>query len=158
MASIGKHAKKKYAPPLHPSSLRNAVDLSGAQQSQVKQIGPKADKKIPKRFTPIGDAIAGWMDPYEDKTKGGLYVNEETLMDYQTPIFNVVAIGPDVKQIKEGDRCLISPSTPGSKIIIPNGDDKEAILLVRETHVLAVCDPSDPLLQPKPLKSELITE
>lgn len=70
--------------------------------------------RIPKTFTPYGDRIA-LQAIRQDQTKGGIQL-PGTLKAANQPISLhawVIAIGPECKQVKEGDIVVLPPEFAG---------------------------------------------
>jgi chaperonin GroES len=79
---------------------------------------------------PLGDYVVAVGEEAETKTKSGIYLPEKAAEKPKTA--KVVAVGPNAKQIKEGDRIVYkSFSTTEVKI----GSDE--YILVEEKDVLA---------------------
>jgi len=80
-------------------------------------INPSAN--IPKKtYVPIGRMIAVHAYP-ADKTKAGLVLPEGVANPMETGIALVIAVGPDCKQVKEGDEILY---THQMSAVIHNGN------------------------------------
>jgi co-chaperonin GroES (HSP10) len=73
-------------------------------------------KKVPqKRFIPVGDRVA--LHVYKQtETEGGVLIPDNAKTDYQTPRCRVIAVGPDVKQVKEGDTVLVYGDVAARKV------------------------------------------
>ena len=69
----------------------------------------KNDKPCDKKFVPIGKLVVGQLiqDASGSNTEGGVIIPE--IATWRNPVYAVVACGPECKQIKEGDRVLVSP-------------------------------------------------
>jgi chaperonin GroES len=79
---------------------------------------------------PLGDYVVAVQEEAETKTASGIYLPEKAAEKPKTA--KVVAVGPNAKQIKNGDRIVYkSFSTTEVKV-----DGKEYIL-VKEEDVLA---------------------
>jgi chaperonin GroES len=79
---------------------------------------------------PLGDYVAAMGEEAETKTASGIYLPEKAAEKPKTA--KVVAVGPDVKQVKSGDRIVYkSFSTTEVKV------GKEEYILVKEEDVLA---------------------
>lgn len=77
---------------------------------------------------PLYDRVLIQVDKAPDKTKSGLYIQE----DWKTlpPVGTVIAVGGDVTSVKEGDRVLFERY---AAVILP--DDQRMCL---ESHLLAI--------------------
>lgn len=73
---------------------------------------------FPKTMTPVGSGVLIQRVDFEEKamTDGGLHVPEGTEDSWRTPVGLVVAVGPDVTQIKRGDYVLIAGSTQALRV------------------------------------------
>lgn len=103
--------------PTGPLGLPNGVGAVTLQPGMTPQAksGPPANKEVPRLFTPEGRKIAGWGEPPPTKTDGGLEIPENATNLY-TSVIRVVAVGPECKQIKPGDRVLIGGGVPVGKV------------------------------------------
>ena len=79
---------------------------------------------------PLADLVLAKSDPAETKTASGLYLAEKSQEKPKTA--TVVAVGPDVKNIKAKDK-IIYESYSGTDIRHQNDD----YVLVKEEKVLA---------------------
>lgn len=80
---------------------------------------------------PLGDYVVTVADEAEAKTSSGLYLPENAAEKPKTA--KVVAVGPNVKQVKVGDRVVYkSYSNTDIKV------NKEEYILVKEEDILAV--------------------
>jgi chaperonin GroES len=78
---------------------------------------------------PLADRVVAVREKATEKTKSGLYLPEQTRE--KLSIFTVQAVGPDVKNVKKGDRILYNGYA--SEITFNN----EEILIVKEEDILA---------------------
>lgn len=79
---------------------------------------------------PLGDYVVAVGEEAETKTASGIYLPEQAAEKPKTA--QVVAVGPDVKQVKKGDRIVYkSFSTTEVKV------GKEEYILVKQEDVLA---------------------
>ncbi len=79
---------------------------------------------------PLGDYIVAQGDTANERTASGLYLPNNAQEKPKTA--TVLATGPDVKQVKKGDRIIYkSYSTTDVKV------EKEDYILVKEEDVLA---------------------
>lgn len=84
---------------------RPVIDPTKAVTVTGQKPLPKADKPVPKTFTPVSNIIAGWVEPKDEATKGGVLLGAAAAT-YTTPVVRIVAVGPDCKFVKPGDRVL----------------------------------------------------
>ena len=68
--------------------------------------GRKCEAK-PQVFEPIGDRVVIVPDSRETESPGGIALPEASAEKPQ--VGTVLAFGPDVKQVRPGDRVLFSP-------------------------------------------------
>ncbi len=69
-------------------------------------------KLAKKRFTPTGKKVVLQMFKLTE-TEGGITLPDNVNpLSYKTPHALVVAVGPDVKQLKRGDRVLVPAGAP----------------------------------------------
>ena len=79
---------------------------------------------------PLGEYVVAQADEAANKTASGLYLPDNAAEKPKTA--KVVAIGKDVKQVKNGDRIVYkSYSTTDVKV------DNEEYILVKEEDILA---------------------
>jgi chaperonin GroES len=79
---------------------------------------------------PLGEYVVAVGEEAETKTASGIYLPEKAAEKPKTA--KVVAVGPDVKQVKKGDRIVYkSYSTTDVKV------GKDEYILVKEEDVLA---------------------
>jgi chaperonin GroES len=79
---------------------------------------------------PLGDYVVAQAEEAETKTASGIYLPEQAQEKPKTA--KVVAVGPDAKQLKTGDRIVYkSYSTTDVKV------GSEEYILVKEEDVLA---------------------
>lgn len=100
-----------------------------------------AKKPVPKkRFVPVGDQVA--IHVYlMTETQGGVLLPDRAAEggDWRSPMGLVVAVGPDVKQIKEGDKVVLHPSTVAMKVRF-QGDE---YIVLSESKVCGVVLPEE---------------
>jgi len=81
-------------------------------------------------LNPLGDYLVAKNEEAEAKTASGLYIPESA---QEKPKFSkVVAVGPEVKKVKVGDR-IISKSYSSTEVKV----DKDEYTIVKEEDVLA---------------------
>jgi chaperonin GroES len=79
---------------------------------------------------PLSDYVVAQADEAETKTASGLYLPEKSAEKPKTS--RVIAVGPDVKQVKVGDRIVYKVySTTDVKV------GKDEYILVKEEDILA---------------------
>lgn len=81
------------------------------------------------QIKPLADRVLAVREEAQKKTAGGLYLPDTATE--KTAVFEVKAVGPDVKTLKEGDRILYNGYTSEFKI---DGTD---YLIIKEEDVLA---------------------
>lgn len=64
-----------------------------------------------KTFTPIGRQVAMTWVNKDEMTNGGIVLPEGSMSKMIFAVTEVVAVGPECKQVKEGDRVLIDERT-----------------------------------------------
>jgi chaperonin GroES len=62
---------------------------------------------------PLSDYVVAQADEAETKTASGLYLPEKSAEKPKTS--RVIAVGPDVKQVKVGDRIVYRRVHPGQR-------------------------------------------
>lgn len=81
-------------------------------------------------ISPLGEYVVAVQETAETKTKSGLYLPEAAKEKPQTS--KVVAVGPDVKQVKVGDRIIYGGySNTDVKV------GKDAYQLIKEENIYA---------------------
>ncbi len=101
----------------------NAVSIAGKPQPR-------------KRFTPIGRKVVIYAYKV-DETAGGVALPDVAVEkgDWRTPVGLVLAVGPEVKQVKEGQRVLVHPSTPVMKVKYEGDAD---CVVMEEEHIAGI--------------------
>ncbi|HSX00172.1 MAG TPA: co-chaperone GroES [Patescibacteria group bacterium] len=79
---------------------------------------------------PLGDYVVAEPEEAPTKTASGLYLPEKTAE--KPKVAKVLAVGPNAKQVKVGDRILYKSYSP-TEVKVENKD----YLLVKEEDVLA---------------------
>src|SRR6267142_250789 len=79
-----------------------------AKTQMYDGVGDPILKRAVKTFTPICEGVAIQVIP-QTQTEGGLVIpeNAQKGSNYISPTGWVVAVGPEVKQIKVGDKVLL---------------------------------------------------
>lgn len=85
------------------------------------------------KLRPLKDSVIIELIPEKDRTKGGIYIPDNA-QDKPTS-GKVIAIGPECKEIKEGDQVAYGRYA-GTELII--GD--EGFLVLLEKDILAVME------------------
>lgn len=81
-------------------------------------------------INPLGDRVVGQQLEAEQKTASGLYLPDQARE--KPKVAKLVAVGPDVKSLKVGDKILYKDfSTTDVKV------DDEEFIIVKEEDVLA---------------------
>lgn len=79
---------------------------------------------------PLGDYVVAQAEEAQTKTASGLYLPEKSAEKPKTAV--VVAVGPDAKQVKVGDKIVYKTySTTDVKV------GKEDFILVKQEDILA---------------------
>ena len=86
-----------------------------------------------KTFIPFGDLIAVLPFEHEGKERG-LIMPDEAKGSVVIPRGEVIAAGPECKQVKEGDLVLISNDRPGARF----SNDGYEYLMFREAAVWGI--------------------
>lgn len=93
-----------------------------------------AVRTIPEKlFRPIGKCVALHVFRVEE-TEGGLVLPDGAGESYRTPVAQVVAIGPEVSQVKEGDKVLVHGSLPTARVCHKGWE----YCIVEEKHILGI--------------------
>ena len=79
---------------------------------------------------PLSDYVVAQAEAAETKTASGLYLPEKAAEKPKTA--KVLAVGPDVKQVKKGDRIVYKSYSPTEVKV-----GQEEFILVKEEDVLA---------------------
>jgi len=90
-----------------------------------------AKKKV--NFKPLRDWIL-LPDPRKTKTESGIILDEATANKLTTNILEVLAVGPESKNVKKGDTVMIDPAVAGMIIEV----DEVSYVLVAEFHCLGI--------------------
>jgi co-chaperonin GroES (HSP10) len=88
-------------------------------------------KKI--NFKPTRDWIL-LPDPRKTKTESGIILDETTANKLVTNVLEVLAVGPDTKNVKKGDTVMIDPAVAGMIIEV----EEVSYVLVSEFHCLGI--------------------
>ena len=79
---------------------------------------------------PLGDYVVATAEEAETKTASGLFLPEKAAEKPKTA--KVVAVGPEAKQVKVGDRIVYKPYGPTEVKV-----GKDLYILVKEEDILA---------------------
>ncbi len=82
-----------------------------------------------KTFTPFGDQVVVWVHR-KDETEAGLLLPDGVADPDRTPTCTVIAVGPNCKQIKEGDELVLPNATQG--IVMCHGGSGRLVLFKEE--------------------------
>lgn len=82
---------------------------------------------------PLGARIIARAIEIETKTKGGIYLAEATAKNARPELADVLATGPEVEEVKKGDRIVYTKYGPDT--IRHNGEE---LLVILEEDCLAV--------------------
>lgn len=69
-----------------------------------------------------------------DKTEAGIVIPDTAKDSWRTPVCKVIDVGPDVLQVKVGDRVLVPPSAPLDKVRYENKE----YLMIKEVLIHGV--------------------
>lgn len=89
-----------------------------------------------KKFTPFGDKVAIQVTKPSETTDAGLILPEISQERFTTPIALVIAVGPECKQVREGQFVLV----PNSMIVQKVCYDKDDLMVMSEKDVIGVID------------------
>ena len=82
------------------------------------------------KITPLADRVVAELEEAKNKTASGLYLPEQA--KEKPKVAQVLAVGPEVKQVKTGQRILFKEySTTEVKV------DGKDYLLIKEEDILA---------------------
>ena len=92
-----------------------------------------------KQFTPVGDRVV--FKPHKPRQlHAGLVLPDDTMLF--SPTGTVVAVGPDCKQIKEGDVVAVDPGLVLNLLHLPySATDKHLFCCCAEDKIHVVLDP-----------------
>lgn len=94
--------------------------------------------KPKKTFTPTGVRIALVNVQDNKKMPSGLELPDTASASIITPMAQVLAVGPDVKGIKEGDWVLVHPGIKGT---IVRHEGQTVVVVVQHAILGVVCEP-----------------
>ena len=69
-----------------------------------------------------------------DKSPGGIVIPDSAPKDFQTPECTVLAVGPEVKYVRVGDRVLVSEMVMASKVFV----ERASFVLVKEEQLYGI--------------------
>lgn len=81
-------------------------------------------------ITPLGDRVVAVQEEVQAKTASGLYLPDTAKEKSAAAL--VIAVGPDVKALKKGDKILFKEYATTNVTI-----EKQEYLIVREEDILA---------------------
>lgn len=114
---------------------RNRNYNKQGRETMGKLITGQPEERAKKTFTPLTNWIA--VQPIKaDTTEGGLSLLGSAKEAYRTPTAWVIAVGPDCKVVKVGDKVLASSETGAMKV---KHKDQE-VLMIREDQLLGIED------------------
>lgn len=87
-----------------------------------------------KKYTPIGTRIVVDIVRNPNQTEGGVILPDQS--SWITPICKVLAVGPEVKQIKEGDYILVI--TKVESYLVRHAGEETYVL--EESNVYGIID------------------
>lgn len=98
-------------------------------------LGKIPGDRIKKRFTPVGNKVALQVIK-QTESKGGIVLPETNKQNPESPQAWVIAVGPECKEVKEGDLLIFNGGTPGDVILL--GEDR--IIMVAESQIAGIMD------------------
>lgn len=116
---------------INPAMLH--APLIGEQQQKIIDV-PRLPPMKSAKFTPIGSMVAVIVDTPETETYGDIVIPEAVSGRFWAPTGTVIAVGPECKQVKAGDRILGFPAAPGGFIRYKG----EEIFLIEEIELAGV--------------------
>lgn len=81
-------------------------------------------------YKPLDDRVCCILLTSPSESQGGVMLPENTKDPFFTPTAKVIAVGPNVKELKVGDTVLISMSTPFCRV---NYKGQETMVLPEES-------------------------
>ncbi len=93
-------------------------------------------KVIQKKFTPIDRNIVVDIIQGPNRTFGGIIIPDTAIDKWTTPICRVIAVGPEVKYVKEGDVILVTTKIESATIKY----DEDETYIIAEQHVYGIID------------------
>lgn len=91
-----------------------------------------------KQFTPVGDRVVAKAHKPR-QLHAGLVLPEDSMVF--SPVGTVIAVGPECKQVKEGDVVVVDPSTVMNLIHLPySATDKHLFFSCAEDKIQVVLD------------------
>lgn len=134
---------KNYGPPGKSSKGVTAIPKSGAAVTLSLTLkldeGKIFSQPIPeKKFSVLGDVVAVQVMKFQNITDGGLHLPDSLNQEsWVTPVGRVVAVGKDVKEVKEGDVVLIGQDTPTRPVRYMG----QELHLTMECNILGIVPP-----------------
>lgn len=99
-------SKNKQFPKSKIADNMQRIGSLGPGDTYVASDLHKQEKIPTKLYTPIADGVALHVLRFADQTEGGVLIPEISQDNWQTPVGLVIAVGPDVKYVKEGDKVI----------------------------------------------------
>lgn len=107
----------------HPTRIRNIVP-------DKKDIVP------PNVLTPVGAMVALHMHPVPENEQG-IILPDGSQNPAQSNICTVISVGPECKQVRTGDKVLMSPAMAWHLF-----HKKHQYIFVKESDIACVLDPA----------------
>lgn len=85
---------------------------------------------------PLGDGLIVKQQPKKEETESGIYIPENSRAN-NTFLHDVLAVGPDVKDVKVGDVIYVNPGARSATIDF----DGERVFRVFESEVPCIIEP-----------------
>lgn len=120
------------------SARANVPDLTRTKVFGFIQPG---DAPSPKTFTPTGDMVAFQLIQTSNRTEGGVVIPDTAKDTWETPVGIVVAIGPETKWVKPGQKIIVLNETPLIKVRHKGAEFYQ----IEEKGIVGVLDDSVPV-------------
>lgn len=100
--------------------VAKGINLNNAALIKNVDVSKQGEGRDPvhKQYDLLYDNIAGWAEQPAVVTSSGLIIGQQSADQFQSPIMNVVAVGPDCKFVKPGDRVVFFWSPSMYKVMV----------------------------------------
>lgn len=116
------------------ASVMSAPLIHARPEEPERRPLPEDSRPVVKTFTPMGDFVA--VETYIfSKTEKGLILPSGVEDPFRCCTSRVVAVGPECKQVKEGDIVL---STPGTEAFFISHGESGRVVMCREKQLIGV--------------------
>lgn len=118
--------------------------ITGERIVKGRRLKTEAEGKVRKTYTPLGAAVAVQQLCQQNETAGGIALADGSGGDsayMPTPVCRVIAVGPDVKELKPGMLVLVHDRTPLT--VVSHPDVTNQTLMTEEKNVLGIVDEAD---------------